>query len=98
MDFKVVQQREGGPSQPCGAVSLRHGDVSIHNGGDRVIDVRVAGKRHGRLPDGLRRRRGAGRVVATAPWRTIGLRRRRDARPGPERELLRRATSSRTWR
>ena len=33
-----------GDIQPCGAVSLRHGDVSIHNGGDRVIDVRVAGR------------------------------------------------------
>jgi hypothetical protein len=33
--------------QPCGAVSLRHGDVSIHNGGDRVIDVRVAGSATG---------------------------------------------------
>jgi hypothetical protein len=69
-----------GDIQPCGAVSLRHGDVSIHNGGDRVIDVRVAGSATGGFQmvcDDAAARDGWWRALAACVAATRALARKR---------------------
>ena len=69
-----------GDIQPCGAVSLRHGDVSIHNGGDRVIDVRVAGSATGGFQmvcDDAAARDGWWRALARVVAETRALARKR---------------------
>ena len=69
-----------GDIQPCGAVSLRHGDVSIHNGGDRVIVVRVAGSATGgfqMICDDAAARDGWWRALAACVAATRALARKR---------------------
>ena len=74
-----------GDIQPCGAVSLRHGDVSIHNGGDRVIDVRVAGSATGGFQmvcDDAAARDGWWRALAACVAATRALARKQTIGPG----------------